>query len=178
MNFAKPSALAILIAILLAGCGSEGLDTIAERPEINSHVPAGNANPTDDKRWRQIQNNEWYDLFERRLNETDSSICTAFRKVDAQRGITIPAEFAELAEERGFRYFTIEDEYLSNLQTAELAPLLPQDRVLVSVLRVRFTNVVPAEPRTRIFDVELFSPMTPIASPESEAEMSQTKGGR
>ena len=149
---------AACLTLVLIGCDSnDELTSVADTKLVPT---TSNSHSSDDSRipeWRLVHSNEWYDLFELNLTDTEALICTAFHKTDAQLGIGIAFNIAILADDREFKYFTFKEASLTENQTRILEPLLPESRVLESHFLVEYSNAEPEDPDSHVFDAEFMT---------------------
>ena len=98
--------------------------------------------------------NEWYDLFELRLLDNKSAVCTAFQKPDAQLGIGITLDIASMANDRNFNFFMIAKADLGEEQMKPLEKMLPDDVVSLSCVQVDFLVAIPKNTDQQVIDVK------------------------
>ena len=144
--------LATSLALLLGCNSSANRNTEADSGGTSYSATSPTHDDTRSEDWRLIDSNEWYDLFELNLTDTESIICSAFHKTDAQLGIGIALNVAILADDRGFRFFRFKETSLTDEQARMLEPLLPKDRVLETHSLAEFLNVEPEESHTHVFN--------------------------
>ena len=152
--------LSVGLLIVLVGCSSDAEDAVTVNSDAAStSVTLPNEDKSGESNWRLVDSNEWYDLFELTLTETESLICTAFHKTDAQLGIGIAINVAVLADDRGFKFFTFNEASLSDDQMTALAPKLPKERVLESYAKIQYLMTEPEKSGNHVFDAEFMTQM-------------------
>jgi hypothetical protein len=143
--------------MLSLGCNSHTPDT----GDINNLKVAESVNPLDLKNsvtdWQLVDSNEWFDFFELTITDSESLVCAAFHKTDAQLGIGIMFQIAILADDRGFKYFTTNEAIPTKAQLELLENKLPKSRVLESCFRIQYLLEKPIDSENHVFDVKFLT---------------------